>query len=137
MRVSGRGFRSALDLIFFLFLPLFLIFSGMLAAPPAWGQGAYQAQVRGIVSDQSGAIVASATVTITNNSTNIAQVAHTDEHGESVRLHDQGGKQGIQDFGKNERCVADRSAYDDRFCPASGGRQRNDGGNRDRTVARY
>ncbi len=79
MRVSGRDSRIAQGLIF-----LFLIFllSGILAAPAAWGQAAYEAQIRGIVSDQTGALVANAKVTITNNATNISQVAHTDDHGQ-------------------------------------------------------
>lgn len=45
-------------------------------------QGSYQAQVRGTVTDQSGAVVANATVTITNVATNISQTAQTDEHGQ-------------------------------------------------------
>ena len=48
----------------------------------AWGQGSYVAQVRGRITDQSGAVVSNATVTITNVGTNIAETAHTDEHGE-------------------------------------------------------
>ena len=54
----------------------------MFALPAAFGQGAYQAQVRGSVTDQSGAVVVNATVTITNVATNIAQTAQTDEHGQ-------------------------------------------------------
>ena len=42
----------------------------------------YTAQVRGTLTDQSGAVVANATVTITNDGTNIAQTTHTDDHGE-------------------------------------------------------
>src|SRR5579863_6057219 len=53
-----------------------------LLAPVAYGQGSYTAQVRGVVTDQSGAVVTNATVTITNDGTNIAETAHTDEHGE-------------------------------------------------------
>ena len=47
----------------------------------AWGQASYTSQVRGIVTDKTGAVVQNATVTITNNGTNIATTAHTDEHG--------------------------------------------------------
>jgi hypothetical protein len=47
-----------------------------------FGQASYTAQVRGVVTDQSGAVVANATVTITNDGTNIAQSAQTDEHGQ-------------------------------------------------------
>src|SRR5579872_484395 len=56
---------------------------GLLVVPAAlFAQGAYRAQVRGQVTDQSGAIVVNATVTITNVGTNIAQTSHSDEHGE-------------------------------------------------------
>src|SRR5579862_381915 len=51
------------------------------AATAGLAQGSYQAQVRGTVTDQSGALVSSATVTITNIGTNISQTAQTDEHG--------------------------------------------------------
>lgn len=57
-------------------------FVAALAAATAWGQAAYQAQVRGLVTDQSNAVVVNAAVTITNVATNIAQVTHTDEHGQ-------------------------------------------------------
>ncbi len=45
-------------------------------------QGSYRAQLRGVVSDASGAVVHDATVTITDTGTNIAIVAHTDNRGE-------------------------------------------------------
>src|SRR5579862_7221383 len=51
------------------------------AATAGLAQGSYQAQVRGTVTDQSGALVSSATVTITNIGTNISQTAQTDENG--------------------------------------------------------
>ncbi len=54
----------------------------ILMIPAAAGQGAYQAQVRGTVTDQSGAIVVKATVTITNDATNIMQTATSDDHGQ-------------------------------------------------------
>ncbi len=47
-----------------------------------FGQASYTAQVRGVVADQSGALVSNATVTITNDGTNIEQTAHSDEHGQ-------------------------------------------------------
>ena len=47
----------------------------------AFGQASYAAQVRGVVKDQSGAMVAKATVTITNDGTGISATAHTDDHG--------------------------------------------------------
>src|SRR5271157_1534061 len=48
----------------------------------AAAQGSYRAQLRGVVSDATGAVVHNATVTITETATNIASVAHTDEKGE-------------------------------------------------------
>jgi hypothetical protein len=48
----------------------------------AWGQGSYRAQLRGVVSDASGALVAHATVTIRDVGTNIVRSAHTDDKGE-------------------------------------------------------
>jgi hypothetical protein len=45
-------------------------------------QGSYRAQLRGVVSDATGAVVHSATVTITDTGTNIASVVHTDDKGE-------------------------------------------------------
>jgi hypothetical protein len=47
----------------------------------AFGQAAYTAQVRGIVTDQTGAVVQNALVTITNDGTGISTAAHTDERG--------------------------------------------------------
>jgi hypothetical protein len=46
-----------------------------------WAQGNYRAQLRGVVSDASGAVVPNATVTIRNVGTNISSVAHTDNKG--------------------------------------------------------
>jgi hypothetical protein len=63
-----------------LYLVSSLICSLLVAA--AYGQASYEGQIRGIVADQSGALVANATVTITNDATNISQTAHTDEHGQ-------------------------------------------------------
>jgi hypothetical protein len=45
-------------------------------------QGSYRAQLRGVVSDPSGAVVHGATVTITDSGTNISNGAHTDNKGE-------------------------------------------------------
>jgi Carboxypeptidase regulatory-like domain len=45
-------------------------------------QGSYRAQLRGIVTDASGAVVHNAAVTITDSGTNIASVVHTDDKGE-------------------------------------------------------
>jgi len=51
-------------------------------AIPAFGQASYQAQVRGTVTDQSGAVVVRAAITIVNDATNISQQTHTDERGQ-------------------------------------------------------
>ena len=44
-------------------------------------QGSYRSQLRGVVSDASGAVVAHATVTIQDTGTNVTATAHTDEKG--------------------------------------------------------
>jgi hypothetical protein len=46
-----------------------------------WAQGNYRAQLRGVVSDATGAVVPNATVTIRNIGTNISSAAHTDDKG--------------------------------------------------------
>ena len=74
MRVCCRNRSSVAS-----FVLLGMVF---LLATTGFGQGSYTAQVRGVVTDQSGAVVANAMVTITNDGTNIAQSAHTDEHGQ-------------------------------------------------------
>ena len=51
-------------------------------APLAAAQGSYRAQLRGVVSDATGAVISNATVTITDAGTNISRAAHTDEKGE-------------------------------------------------------
>ncbi|HZW91550.1 MAG TPA: carboxypeptidase regulatory-like domain-containing protein [Candidatus Eremiobacteraceae bacterium] len=48
----------------------------------AVAQGSYRAQLRGVVSDASGAVVSHATVTITDTGTNISNVTHADDKGE-------------------------------------------------------
>ncbi len=48
----------------------------------AAAQGSYRAQLRGVVSDATGAVVHNATVTITDTGTNISSVSHTDDKGE-------------------------------------------------------
>jgi hypothetical protein len=53
----------------------------LLTASAAFGQAAYTAQVRGIVADQTGAVVQNALVTITNDGTGISTTAKTDERG--------------------------------------------------------
>src|ERR1700733_9600004 len=60
-------------------------------------RGSYRAQLRGVVSDPSGAVIHSATVTITETGTNISSVAHTDDKGEYFFT----GLRPSADFGKN------------------------------------
>jgi hypothetical protein len=62
------------------FLTLSTVIS--VCASISWGQATYQAQIRGTVKDQSGAIVVGATVTITNDATNISQRTQSDDHGQ-------------------------------------------------------
>jgi len=75
MRVC-RGRWNSVICLASLFISLFLF------AAAAFGQASYQAQIRGTVTDQSGAVVVNATVTITNDATNISQTAQSDEHGQ-------------------------------------------------------
>src|SRR3984885_15162559 len=72
MRPTGRLFLSCI---------LAACFCGGLAALVA-AQGSYRAQLRGVVSDASGAVVHNATVTITETQTNISSIAHTNDKGE-------------------------------------------------------
>src|SRR5450432_108580 len=60
------------------------VFFCVLVAADAWGQASYTAQVRGTVTDQSGAVVPNAKVTLTNDGTNISNSATTDGHGQYV-----------------------------------------------------
>jgi len=53
----------------------------VLLTPHATGQASYTSQVRGNVTDQTGAVVVNALVTITNDGTNVSTSVHTDEHG--------------------------------------------------------
>ena len=57
-------------------IPLCLLPSNYLLA-----QASYTAQIRGTVTDQTGALIPNATVTITNVGTNISTVAKTDSKG--------------------------------------------------------
>src|SRR5438270_8434419 len=63
------------------FLSLTVLVAFFLATVAAFGQASYTAQVRGVVKDQSGAIVTKATITIKNDATGIVTTAHSDEHG--------------------------------------------------------
>ena len=64
-----------------LWLSVSLCGAHSLLPPVAFGQASYQAQVRGFVSDATGAGVANATVTIRNTGTNLSSTAHTDGKG--------------------------------------------------------
>ena len=48
---------------------------------PVFGQASYTAQIRGVVTDQTRAVVSNATVTITNDATNISVTAHSNDNG--------------------------------------------------------
>jgi hypothetical protein len=63
-----------------LFLPV-LIAASLLLSGSAPAQTSYTAQIRGTVTDQSGAVVQNAKVTITNVGTNISTTAKTDSKG--------------------------------------------------------
>ena len=62
---------------------LWCVLASAIASVPtgAFGQASYTAQVRGVVKDQSGAMIPSATVTITNDATGIPTTAHSDANG--------------------------------------------------------
>ena len=74
-----RGYRACASTVVCF---LATVVTALLCTTAAWGQGSYVAQVRGRVTDQTGAVMANATVTITNVATNIVETAHSDEHGE-------------------------------------------------------
>jgi hypothetical protein len=59
---------------------LTLLLSAFLASG-AFGQASYTSQVRGVVKDQTGALVPNATIRITNDATGIVVTATSDEHG--------------------------------------------------------
>src|SRR5438445_6359962 len=60
------------------FTPLFTL---LLSSAFAFGQASYVAQIRGVVTDQTGALVPNASITITNDATNISTTARTNDHG--------------------------------------------------------
>jgi len=72
MRICG----SRISLSFVL-----VLVSILFTANAAVGQASYTAQVRGVVKDQTGALVTQATITITNDATGIVVTAHSDDHG--------------------------------------------------------
>ncbi|MBS1850501.1 MAG: TonB-dependent receptor [Acidobacteria bacterium] len=62
-------------------LSVCLLLTPFLLVAPASGQASYTAQIRGVVTDRSGAVVPNATVTITNDATNISATAKTNSEG--------------------------------------------------------
>src|SRR5438270_8488207 len=56
----------------------------LLGSTESWGQASYTAQIRGVITDQSGAMVPRATITITNDATRISVTAHSDDHGQYI-----------------------------------------------------
>ena len=63
---------------------IFTVCAILLLCSTLLGQASYQSQIRGVVSDATGAVVPNATVTITEVSTNIAQTAKTGASGEYI-----------------------------------------------------
>jgi len=59
-----------------------LLLTAVFLSTVCFGQASYTAQVRGVVTDQTGAMVSNATVTIVNDATNGTQTAHSDVHGQ-------------------------------------------------------
>jgi hypothetical protein len=65
----------------FLLTVLLSIAAVLGSAFTVWAQGSYRAQLRGVVSDPSGAAVNNAAVTIQNVGTNISSTARTNDKG--------------------------------------------------------
>src|SRR3974390_336997 len=68
-------------LVRFSLISAFALVVSICFTTPAFAQATYTSQVRGVVKDQSGAMVTQATVSITNDATGINSTAHTDNHG--------------------------------------------------------
>jgi Carboxypeptidase regulatory-like domain len=81
MRIVARTCGSVPALIVLTSLALY--------SATLFAQGSYEAQVRGTITDSTGALVVNAAITITNDATGIAQTTHSDEHGQYffVGLH--------------------------------------------------
>src|SRR5262245_33555994 len=62
----------------------FLILSAFLWSLPALAQATFKAQLRGTVSDSTGAIVRDATVTLTNQATAVSSTVKTDADGRYI-----------------------------------------------------
>ncbi len=65
-------------------LPVCIALATVLISTAVWGQASYTAQIRGVVTDQSSAVVPRATITITNDATGISVTAHSDDHGQYI-----------------------------------------------------
>src|SRR5438093_1399864 len=76
MSMHGRSQRSVAAWMGIVFAVLSIVW-----VPEAWGQASYTAQIRGVVKDQSGALVPNATITITNDATGISETSRSDDHG--------------------------------------------------------
>ncbi|MFZ0285331.1 MAG: TonB-dependent receptor [Terriglobales bacterium] len=63
---------------------LVLLGIALVLHPTLLGQASYQAQIRGVVSDSSGAVMPDATITITEVGTNVSQTVKSDGSGEYV-----------------------------------------------------
>src|SRR5215471_5924597 len=72
MRVSGRRIPQAVISLFSSFV---------LGAIALFAQASYTSQIRGVVQDQSGALMTHASITITNDATGISATTHSDDHG--------------------------------------------------------
>src|SRR5204863_6759493 len=76
MSMHGRSQRSVAAWMGIVFAVLSIVW-----VAEAWGQASYAAQIRGVVRDQSGALVPNATVTITNDATGISRSSRADDRG--------------------------------------------------------
>jgi carboxypeptidase family protein/TonB-dependent receptor-like protein len=74
MRVASS--RGVLGVRLISLLVIILLFASF-----SLGQASYTAQIRGVVKDQSGALITGATITITNDATGIPTTGHSDDHG--------------------------------------------------------
>src|SRR5205814_9768909 len=79
MSMHGRSQRSVAAWMGIVFAVLSIVW-----VAEAWGQASYTAQIRGVVKDQSGALVPNATITITNDATGISETSRSDDNGLSV-----------------------------------------------------
>jgi Carboxypeptidase regulatory-like domain/TonB dependent receptor len=69
------------SLVWGLAVMLGIFLSSTMAAPPASPQSGYTAQLTGVVTDSSGAVIPNAKVTLTNEGTNVSVVRETDGRG--------------------------------------------------------